>query len=52
MNTYKDLVCELCDYLESIGLLVDDGYKFGTGWLKRDIPVEDVAVIGKLLTEE
>ena len=41
-----------CDYLESIGLLVDDGYKFGTGWLKRDIPAEDVAEIEKLLTEE
>lgn len=40
-----------CDYLESINLLVDDGYKFGTGWLKRDIPVEDVAEIEKLLTE-
>ena len=40
-----------CDYLESIDLLVDDGYKFGTGWLKREIPVEDVAEIEKLLTE-
>ena len=40
-----------CDYLESINLLVDDGYKFGTGWLKRDIPVEDVAEIERLLTE-
>ena len=41
-----------CDYLESINLLVDNGYKFGTGWLKRDIPVEDFAEIEKLLTEE
>jgi len=29
-----------CDYLESIGLLVDNGYKFGTAWLKREIPAE------------
>ena len=47
-NNYSDC----CDYLESINLLVDNGYKFGTGWLKRDIPVEDVAEIEKLLTEE
>ena len=40
-----------CDYLESIDLLVDDGYKFGTSWLKRDIPVEDIAEIERLLTE-
>lgn len=33
-------------------IIVDNGYKFGTGWLKRDIPVEDVAEIEKLLTEE
>ena len=43
---------ECCDYLESINLLVDNGYKFGTGWLKREIPAEDVAEIKKLLTEE
>ena len=41
-----------CDYLESINLLVDDGYKFGTGWLKREIPAEDIVEIKKLLTEE
>ena len=40
-----------CNYLESIDLLVDDGYKFGTGWLKRDIPVEDIAEIERLLIE-
>lgn len=40
-----------CDYLESIDLLVDDGYKFGTAWLKRDIPVEDIAEIERLLIE-
>lgn len=29
-----------CEYLESIGLLYDNGYKFGTSWLKREIPTE------------
>ena len=43
-NNYR----KCCDYLESIGLLVDDGYKFGTGWLKRDIPAEDLEEIKKL----
>ena len=43
-NNYK----KCCDYLESINLLVDDGYKFGTGWLKRDIPAEDLEEIKKL----
>ena len=46
-NNYK----KCCDYLESINLLVDEGYKFGTGWLKREIPAEDIAEIERLLTE-
>ena len=51
LNRWANNYSECCDYLESINLLVDDGYKFGTGWLKREIPVEDVAEIEKLLTE-
>ena len=31
---------EQCEYLESIGLLEDNGYKYGTAWLKREIPAE------------
>lgn len=31
---------ECCEYLESIGLLYDNGYEFGTSWLKREIPAE------------
>ena len=38
-----------CDYLESIGLLEDNGYRYGTAWLKRDIPVEDITEIQNLL---
>jgi hypothetical protein len=51
LTGYASNYRKCCDYLESINLLVDDGYKFGTGWLKRDIPVEDVAEIERLLTE-
>lgn len=36
---------ECCDYLKSIGLYEDNGYKFGTGWLKREIPQEDLEII-------
>ena len=52
LESWANNYSKCCDYLESINLLVDNGYKFGTGWLKRDIPVEDVAEIEKLLTEE
>lgn len=51
LTSYASDYKKCCEYLESIGLLVDNGYKFGTGWLKRDIPIEDVAEIEKLLTE-
>ena len=48
-----------CEYLDSIGLLVDkeytdlnpNGYKFGTGWLKRDIPSDVIQDIRNLLVE-
>lgn len=29
------------EYLKSVGLYEDDGYKYGTGWLKREIPDND-----------
>ena len=51
LSSWANNYSECCDYLESINLLVDNGYKFGTGWLKRDIPVEDIAEIEKLLTK-
>ena len=37
-NKYEEQV----DYLKSVGLYEDEGYKYGTGWLKRDIPEEDM----------
>lgn len=39
---------EQCDYLKSINLYNDNGYKFGTGWLKEEIPASDVFEIKRL----
>ena len=40
---------ECCDYLKSVNLYEDNGYKFGTGWLKRDISSQDLEIIKGLL---
>lgn len=40
-----------CDYLESIGLLYDNGYKFGTSWLKREIPNETLLQMKQFIKE-
>lgn len=40
-----------CDYLESIGLLYDNGYEFGTSWLKREIPDEIQEEMRKFIKE-
>lgn len=42
---------ENCKYLESIGLLEDNGYKYGSAWLYRAIPDEDLNEIKTLLSE-
>ena len=55
-DVYQDYQKE-CEYLESIGLLVDkeytklspDGYKYGTSWLKEEIPDEDLKLIKQLI---
>ena len=44
-----NIYTEQCKYLESIDLLIDNGYKFGTGWLKREIPNKDLQLIKELL---
>lgn len=36
-------------YLESIGLLYDNGYKFGSSWLKEEIPADDLHEIKEFL---
>lgn len=43
---------ETCEKLEKAGLLVDNGYKFGTGRQTREISKEDDAKIKELLTIE
>ena len=40
MTNWASEYSKCCAYLESIGLLYDNGYKFGTSWLKREIPAE------------
>lgn len=39
-----------CKYLESKGLLYDNGYKYGSSWLYRPIPENDLNVIKSLLS--
>lgn len=36
-------------YLESIGLLFDNGYEYGSSWLYREIPKDDLDLIEELL---
>ena len=45
LSSYDDS----CKYLESIGLLEDDGYKYGSAWLYREIPEDDLKEIVSLL---
>lgn len=40
-NKYDEQVA----YLKSINLYEDNGYRFGSGWLKRDIPQDDLKEI-------
>lgn len=45
INQYE----EQSDYLKTIGLYDDNGYKFGTKWIKYEIPKKDRQEIEKLL---
>lgn len=40
---------EKCDYLKSIGLYEDDGYRYGSSWLYREIDADDLKSIYNLL---
>lgn len=40
-----------CEYLKSVNLYEDDGYKYGTKWLYRAIPEDDLKIIKNLLTK-
>lgn len=46
----KDYVAT-CNYLESIGLLEDRGYRYGSGWLCRPIDEDDIKFIEKICSE-
>lgn len=46
-NHYYDYR-EVCNYLESIGLLEDSGYKYGSSWLYEPIPESDLKEIKEL----
>jgi len=39
-----------CTYLEEQGLLIDNGYKYGSAWLFREIPHDDLEAIKALFT--
>lgn len=51
MTNWANNYTECCKYLESIGLLYDNGYKFGTSWLKREIPNEIKEEMRKFIKE-
>lgn len=38
-----------CKHLEEINLLVDNEYRYGSGWLCKPIPTEDIAFVQALL---
>ena len=40
---------KICKYLETKGLLVHEGYRYGSAWVKHPIPAEDLEAIKKLL---
>ncbi|MBQ8404909.1 MAG: hypothetical protein IJX55_10915 [Clostridia bacterium] len=47
-KTHKYDYTAACKYLEERELLVDKGYKYGTGWLCKPIPSEDVEFLMRL----
>lgn len=40
---------ESCDYLDSVGLLYDNGYRYGSAWLYREIPSDDLKSIKEIV---
>jgi hypothetical protein len=43
---------EQCDYLKSINLYEDNGYRYGSAWLYREIPEKDLNDIESFLLDE
>lgn len=52
LNNWANNYDKCCNYLESIGLLVDNGYKFGTSWLYEAIPEQDLKEIRNIINEK
>ena len=42
---------KVCEYLESKNLLVHNDYRYGSAWLKEEIPQEDLEKIKELLAD-
>ena len=40
---------KVCEYLKSKGLLIHNGYKYGSAWLKEEIPANDLQDIKAFL---
>ena len=40
---------ETCEHLKSVGLYDDNGYKYGTGWLYREISDDDLKRIREII---
>lgn len=40
---------EACDLLKKHNLYEDNGYRYGSGWLYREIPSEDIAKIKEII---
>lgn len=51
LKTHDYDYTEVCKYLDTLGLLVHNGYKYGTAWLTEQISAEDLEKIYKLLED-
>lgn len=49
LKDFKGDYTERCNYLQSLDLLIDDGYKYDSAWLFREIPKNDLDKIIELL---
>ena len=38
INPRRHSYDEACEYLSEVGLLVDNGYKYGSSWLTEEVP--------------
>lgn len=45
ITTYPDWYGSACRYLESRGLLEDNGYRYGSAWLSRELPQGIIAEV-------